>query len=129
MSDTPTPTTSTTAVSEVSTAGTAGALASLPPSASTPATAATPLPGWQVAEHLSPLSVFQPGRVVICAAYQMAAVDATPTAAHLEAALRHTRSAAEEVGGEDYDRTLTALRAINAELHRVARAIGFRQSL
>ncbi|MEV1042980.1 hypothetical protein AB0J01_41430 [Streptomyces sp. NPDC050204] len=91
--------------------------------------AAASLPNWQVAEHLSPAAVFQPGRVVICAAYQMAVVDATPTASHLDAALRHVRSGADEVGTEDYQRTLTSLRAIHAELYRVARAIGFHQSL
>ncbi|MER5302275.1 hypothetical protein ABT039_22835 [Streptomyces lasiicapitis] len=104
-------------------------LAPLPPPTAPTTTAVQEAGAADWPEHLSPLAVFQPGRVVICAAYQVSAVDAAPATAHLQAALRHVRSAADEVVTDDHTRTVAELRAIKAELHRIAQQIGFRHSL
>ncbi|AEM87073.1 hypothetical protein [Streptomyces violaceusniger] len=71
-----------------------------------------------------PTAAFQLARVEICAGYQLAVVDTTPTAGHLDAALRHLRAAADSVGKEDTARILSALRAVNKELYRIARGVG-----
>lgn len=85
---------------------------------------------WPTAAHLSPLAAFQADRVGICTSYQLAAVDHTPAAAHLEAALKHARAAADDAGDEDDQaRLITTLRSIHTELYRAGRKVGFNQTL
>ena len=103
----------------------AGAVPAPPPApALTQVASGATLPTWPVAGHLSPAAVFEPGRVDICTRYQLAAVDATPTAGHVDAALHHLRSAADRIGSEDHARTASALRAVYRELNRIAQQLG-----
>ncbi|MEU1908123.1 hypothetical protein [Streptomyces hygroscopicus] len=80
---------------------------------------------WPAAAHLSPVAAFQPDRVGICTSYQLAAVDSTVTAGHVEAAVRHLRAAADNIDREDLARLVIALRTAKSEMYRVARGIGY----
>ncbi|MBL1100611.1 hypothetical protein [Streptomyces coffeae] len=85
---------------------------------------------WPTAAHLSPLAAFQADRVGICTSYQLAAVDHSTAVAHIEAALRHVRAAADAAGvKDDQARMVTTLRATQSELYRVARKVGFSHPL
>lgn len=110
------------------------------PAATTPAVPdQTPLPvttvppvaapaAWPVAQMLSPLSAFEPDRVDLCTRVQMALVDDTPSASHLEAATHHLRSAADRLDREDRPRIALGLLAAQRELHRIADALGLHRT-
>ena len=55
---------------------------------------------WSVERHLSPLAVFDPNRITICAQYQLALVDggSGEARAHIAAARRHLEAAAKSPG-------------------------------
>jgi hypothetical protein len=96
-------------------------LATLP---AQPGATTVTVPTWGQAEHLSPLSVFQPDRVDVCAYYQLGRVTETTAASHLAAAVQHLRAAVDNSGKEDKQRISNETELLKAELNRLYMRLG-----